>query len=312
MKKIILDVDTGIDDALGILLALGSKTLDVLGITTVSGNIDVRSATLNTLRVLSLINKIKDVPVYEGAKKPLVRSPRYAVEVHGASGMADQLLELPVSYENEMLAEDFMINQIKANPGEVTIVMTGPQTNLALALEKAPEIESLIDQVIVMGGVVSGRGNESPVAEFNIAIDPEAADRVFNASFKTTMVGLDVTKKALLTQAHIASLKDSAVKTFLENVTKPYMDKFFIDNGSHGCAIHDPMAVAVAIDQTLITAPHKYLAVECNSDYCDGMTICDFDGKWGKKPNVHVALEVDAARFLSMFLSAMDDWSNVQ
>lgn len=307
MKKIILDVDTGIDDALGILLAISSDEIDLMGITTVSGNIDVDSSTNNTLRVLTLIGKVDEVNVYKGATKPMNRNARYATEVHGNSGMANQLLDIDVNYKNIMSAEDFIIKTVKENPNEITIVMTAPETNLAQALKKAPEIESLIKEVIIMGGVVTGKGNESPVAEYNIAIDPEAADIVFNSKFKVSMVGLDVTKKALLTDSHIDRISDdSTVKEFVRNVTKPYMDRFMIDNGVHGCAIHDPLAVAVAFRDDLVEFEHKYVAVETSSTYCDGMTICDFDNRWGKEPNVHVGLKIYDERFLDMFIEHMN------
>ncbi|MGB3368338.1 MAG: nucleoside hydrolase [Acidaminobacteraceae bacterium] len=306
MKKVILDVDTGIDDALGILLAIISPEIDLMGITTVSGNIDVESSTLNTLRVLKLIDKTDEVGVYMGATKPLSRSIRYATEVHGSTGMADQLLDFDVKYKHIMDAEDFIIKTVKENPGEITIVMTAPETNLARAFAKAPEIEDMIKEVIIMGGVVGGKGNESPVAEFNIAIDPEAAHIVFNGNYDLTMIGLDVTKKALLTEDDIAKITEtSRVKKFIGDVTKIYMDRFFLDNGIHGCAIHDPLAVAVAIDSSLVETEHKFIVIERNSEYCDGMTICDFDGRWGKKPNVHVALAVDSERFINFFIDRM-------
>lgn len=309
MKKVILDVDTGIDDALGILLAIVSKEINLMGITTVSGNIDVESSTLNTLRVLKLIDKTDEVGVYMGATQPLKRNTRYATEVHGSTGMADQLLDLDVEYKHKMDAEDFIIKTIKENPNEITIVMTAPETNLANALAKAPEIEDMIKEVIIMGGVVGGKGNESPVAEFNIAIDPEAAHTVFNGSYDFTMIGLDVTKKALLTEDDIKKISDtSIVKKFISDVTKVYMDRYFLDNGIHGCAIHDPLAVAVAIDSSLVETEHKFIAIERSSEYCDGMTICDFDNKWGKEPNAHVALRVDRERFINFFIDRMSQF----
>lgn len=309
MKKVILDVDTGIDDALGILLAIISPEIELMGITTVSGNIDVESSTLNTLRVLKLIDKTDEVGVYMGATKPLKRSTRYATEVHGSTGMADQLLDLDVEYKHIMDADDFIIKTVKENPGEITIVMTAPETNLANAFAKAPEIESMIKEVVIMGGVVDGKGNESPVAEFNIAIDPEAAHIVFNGNYDFTMIGLDVTKKAILTVDDIAKISDdSRVKKFIGDVTKVYMDRYFIDNAIRGCAIHDPLAVAVAIDKSLVETEHKFIAIERNSEYCDGMTVCDFDGKWGKTPNAKVALKVDKERFIDFFISRMNQY----
>lgn len=306
MKKIILDVDTGIDDAIAIILATRSPELEVMGITTVSGNIDLESATRNTLRVLTLLGKENEVNVYKGAEKPLKRAIRYAVEIHGKSGMAGQLENIDVTHRETKSAIDFIIETIKAYPHEITMIMTGPETNFALALEKAPEIAQLVKAIVVMGGVVDGRGNESPVAEFNIAIDPEAANAVFNCGAEVTMVGLDVTKKALLTKAHFEGLDESSkVSSFVMNVTHSYMERFYLDNGVYGCAMHDPLAVATCIDPTLVVAKPYYVGVETNSIFCDGQTVCDFAGRWQKAPNVKVALEVDSERFLKLLIESV-------
>lgn len=305
-KKVILDVDTGIDDAIGIILAATAPEIELLGITTVSGNIDLESATRNTLRVLKLLGK-EDVKVYKGAESPLMRSIRYAVEVHGSSGLADQLEDIEVSHNESIEAWDFIKQMALQYPNEITLIMTGPQTNLALTLQKYPEIEKQLKEVIVMGGTVKDKGNESPVAEFNIAIDPEAAEQVFDSSLKVTMIGLDVTKKALLKRAHFEGLKkDSPVAAFVMNVTKQYMDRFYIDNGIYGCAMHDPLAVTMAIAPELVKTYPYYVAVETKSRFCDGQTICDFDNRWGKEPNVHVGLEVDSSAFIEFLIARIN------
>lgn len=306
-KKVILDVDTGIDDAIGIILAATAPELDVLGITTVSGNIDLESATRNTLRVLKLIDKEADISVYKGSESPLCRNIRYAVEVHGSSGLADQLEDIEVVHKETELAWDFMKKMTVKYPGEITLIMTGPQTNLALALQKYPELKHGFKEVIVMGGAVKEKGNESPTAEFNIAIDPEAAEQVFSSGLKVTMIGLDVTKKALLKREHFNGLdQESPVAQFVMNVTKQYMDRFFIDNGIYGCAMHDPLAVTMGIAPEYVKTYPYFVGVETRSQYCDGQTVCDFDNRWGKAPNVHVGLEVDSEGFISFLIDRIN------
>jgi purine nucleosidase len=307
-EKVILDVDTGIDDAIAILLALSSPELEVMGITTVSGNIDLVSATRNTQRVLKLIGR-EEVGVYPGAVKPLWRSIRYATEVHGDCGLAGQLSTLEVGPARSETAETFILKQLALYPGEITLIMTGPETNLGQLLFKDHEIAKKFKRIVVMGGVADGRGNESPVAEFNIAIDPEAADLVFHSGADLTMVGLDVTRKALLTTAHIEHLKASAsVRAFIDGVTEPYRKRYAKLNGVEACTMHDPLAVAVVIDPTLVTTVHRYVGIETESRYCDGQTVCDFDGRWGKAPNVHVAIELDGERFLNLLTERLNGY----
>ncbi len=301
-KKVILDVDTGIDDAIGIILAATAPEIDLLGLTTVSGNIDLVSATRNTLRVLKLIGR-EDVKVYPGAKAPLKRAIRYAVEVHGASGLADQLEDVDVVMPEQPAAWDYIAEMVQKYPNEITLIFTGPQTNLAIALQKYPEIKSLISQVIVMGGACAMKGNESPVAEFNIAIDPEAAHEVFSAGLDLTMIGLNVTKKALLTKASFEGLDShSPVAQFVMNVTKQYMDRYYLDNGIYGCAMHDPLAVTMAIEPKFVTCKPYFVGIEHQSIYCDGQTVCDYDNRWKKPANAKVGIEVDAKGFIEFLI----------
>lgn len=305
-KKVILDVDTGIDDAIGIILAATAPELELLGITTVSGNIDLESATRNTLRVLKLIDRA-DIQVYPGAEKPLERSIRYAVEVHGTSGMAGQLEDIEVEMPSNISAPDFIRNMVMENPNEVTLIFTGPQTNLALALSAYPEIKDLIKEVIVMGGAVGVKGNESPVAEFNIAIDPEAAYQVFESGLDVTMIGLDVTKKALLKRDHFSALNhESPIAQFVMNVTHLYMERFYADNGVYGCAMHDPLAVTMAIKPEFVKTMPYYVGVEHRSLFCDGQTVCDFDGRWHKTANVKVGMEVDSDGFIEFLMDRIN------
>jgi len=305
-KKVILDVDTGIDDAIAIMLALASPELEVLGITTVSGNIDLESATKNTLRVLKLIGR-EDIPVYKGAVKPLWRSIRYAKEVHGDCGLAGQLSDLEPGEAQSLSAGDFIKAQIERYPGEITLIMTGPETNLGVLLMQERNLALYLKEIIVMGGAADSRGNESPVAEFNIAIDPEAADLVFHSGAPLTMVGLDVTRKALLRKSDIDSLKASeAVKRFVDQVTMEYRQRFAAIKGFEACLMHDPLAVAVAVDPSLVRCVNRYVGIETESRYCDGQTVCDFDDRWGKKPNAEVCIELDHERFLDLLTNRLN------
>lgn len=306
-KKVILDVDTGIDDAIGIILAATAPEIELLGITTVSGNIDLESATQNTLRVLKLLGK-ETIQVYKGAETPLQRKIRYAVEIHGASGMAGQLEDIEVNHQQTKLAWEFYHEMASQNPGEVTLVMTGPQTNLARALDLYPELKTQLKEVIVMGGVVKEKGNESPTAEFNIAIDPEAAERVFQSGMKVTMIGLDVTKKSLLRRDHFSALrKDSPVADFVMKVTNDYMERYYKANGIYGCSMHDPLAVTMTIAPQFVKTEHLFVGVETKSQYCDGQTVCDFEQRWHKAPNVHVGLEVDVEGFIDFLIGRINE-----
>lgn len=305
-KKVILDVDTGIDDAIAIMLALASPELEVLGITTVSGNIDLESATKNTLKVLKLIGR-EDIPVFKGAEKPLWRAIRYAKEVHGDCGLAGQLNDLEPGEAQSVPAGDFIKAQIEKYPGEITMIMTGPETNLGVLLMQERSIALKLKEIIVMGGVADGRGNESPVAEFNIAIDPEAADLVFHSGAPLTMVGLDVTRKALLRKPDIDALKATdKIKHFVDLVTMEYRQRFAAVNGFEACLMHDPLAVAAAVDPSLVKCVHRYVGIETESRYCDGQTVCDFDGRWGKAPNAEVCVELDAERFLDFLTNRLN------
>ena len=305
-KKVILDVDTGIDDAIAIMLALASPELEVIGITTVSGNIDLESATTNTLKVLKLIGR-EDIPVYRGASKPLWRGIRYAKEVHGSCGLAGQLSDLQPGKPQDLDAGSFIKSQLELYPGEITLIMTGPETNLGVLLMQERDLALKFREIIVMGGVAEGRGNESPVAEFNIAIDPEAADLVFHSGAPLTMVGLDVTRKALLRKTAIDELTSTPdIKKFIDQVTMEYRQRFLAINGFEACLMHDPLAVAVAVDPSLVKCIHRYVGIETESRYCDGQTVCDFDGRWGKAPNVQVCMALDEARFVELLTSRLN------
>ncbi|MDD9269264.1 nucleoside hydrolase [Paenibacillus sp. GCM10023248] len=306
-KKVILDVDTGIDDALGILLAVRSGEMDVLGITTVNGNVSLDQATKNTCKILQLLGMEHEIPVIKGANKPLMRGTFFEHRVHGHDGLGGALSDMPVHIQAaEGHAVDFIIDQVKRHPGEVTLVMTAPLTNLALAVMKYPELVHQVQEVIVMGGVVQGFGNVTPTAEFNMYVDPEAAKIVCQAGFPAlTLVGLDVTRKALLTEEHIRQLGDSPIGRYVKESTAAYMERYYERNGVRACALHDPLAVGVALNKGLVTTKQYYVDVETRSELCDGQTVCDFQGRLAREANVHVCLEVSADEFLQLFIRTL-------
>jgi purine nucleosidase len=307
-KKVILDVDTGVDDALAMMLAVKSGALDILGITTVNGNVSLDQATENTCKILQLLGVQDEIPVYRGADKPLAREVHFEHRVHGRDGIGGALSDMEVSkHAEEESAADFIIRQVMGQSGEVTLIMTAPLTNLAEVLQKCPELVQHTAEVIIMGGVVRGSGNITPTAEYNMYVDPEAAKLVMGAGFpRLTLVGLDVTRKALLSQDDIAKLTNPEIATYVEQSTADYRKRYYERNGVEACALHDPLAVGVAINRDLVTALDYYVDVETRSELCDGQTVCDFQDRMSKPHNVSVCLEVDAPAFLELFIHSLN------
>ncbi|KNF07866.1 pyrimidine-specific ribonucleoside hydrolase RihB [Gottschalkia purinilytica] len=305
MKKVIIDVDTGIDDAMAIMLAIKSKKLDVMGITTVAGNTSIDYSTKNTLRVLKTIGR-EDIQVYRGCSQPLIRDTCFCEEVHGNNGLAGALEDLEVEYKHKQHGVDYIIDEVMRNKGEITLVLLAPMTNVAMALRKEPEIAKYIKEIVTMGGVTTALGNESLVSEFNIYADPESAKIVFNSGVPIKMVGLDVTRKTLLMEEQLKSIEgDEKVTSLVKEIGKYYIDMYSGNNEIKCCALHDPLAVGVAIDESLVKTKKLFVDVETKSEHCDGQTICDFFGRSGREPNVEVCLEVDSNRFVSMFLDVI-------
>ncbi|MBP3041235.1 nucleoside hydrolase [Bacillaceae bacterium Marseille-Q3522] len=306
-KKIILDVDTGVDDAVGIILAIKSDQFDILGITTVSGNVSLDTATKNTCKVVDLVDA-KSISIVKGASSPLLRRPFFEHRIHGEDGLGGALKNTVVTKQaDEGFAADFIVHSILSNPGEVTLVCTGPLTNLALALKKCPNIAGLVKKVIFMGGVIFDCGNVTPAAEYNMYVDPEAAKIVFYAGFRElTQVGLNVTRKVLLTDAHIKRIKNQKLQDFVQACTDDYQQRYYERHGILGCAMHDPLAVAVAIEKSLVKTEHYYVDIETNSSLCDGQLICDKQNRLSKTKNIKVCTEVDAEAFFEMFIRMMN------
>ncbi|SIT71720.1 nucleoside hydrolase [Edaphobacillus lindanitolerans] len=302
MKKLLLDVDTGIDDAIGIILA--AKRADVVGITTVNGNTSLDYATANTLKVLNLIGRT-DIPVVRGADRPLLREPHFEVSVHGNDGIGGALKEMDAGEPASGFAPDFIIEMAQKHERELTLVLTAPLTNMALAIRKEPRLRDWVKEVVIMGGAVRVPGNITPTAEYNMYIDPEAAKIVLQSGLPITLVGLDVTEQTLLTDVEIGRMQGSPEGEFVKDSTGQYMKRYKEITGIHACAMHDPLAVGVALDRSFVRTGRLHVDVETNSDLCDGQTVADFSNWTGKQPNLDVCLEADSGRFIEYLVETM-------
>ncbi|KKX55586.1 nucleoside hydrolase [Brevibacillus borstelensis] len=304
MKKIILDVDTGIDDALAISYAVHSPALEVLGITTTFGNITVEEATRNTVQILEFLG-YSQIPVYAGAKRPLFRELKEKAKLfHGENGLGNIELPPPQTPVQKQEASAFMIEQARRHPGKLTIVTVGSMTNLAKAIRDEPEMTALVERVVVMGGAVTVPGNRTPVAEANICADPEAAELVFQSGIPVTMVGLDVTMQTLLTREHLALWREKGtdVSRLFADMCEFYMNAYAQVGNVRGCGLHDPLAVGVVIDPTFVTAVPMHVSVDTSGGLSDARTIGDRRKHPAAAANVDVCLEVDHERFVEHFL----------
>ena len=295
---VLLDCDPGHDDAIAMLLALGSDELDVRGITTVAGNQTLEKTTANAIRVLELAGRA-EIPVAAGAGRPLVREPRVAAEVHGETGLDGPDLPPPGAEPSPQHAVDFLAERIEG----ATLVATGPLTNVALLLARHPE--AVPERIVLMGGAIA-EGNVTPAAEFNIWADPEAAHRVFTSGLDVTMVGLDVTHKALVTSAHAEQLGQSGrIGTVVAELLEFYGGFHRTVYGWDGSPIHDAVAVAHVIDPTLLELEHVNVRVDCQSELCRGRTVADIWRRTGLEPNANVAVGIDSERFVDLLLQRL-------
>lgn len=300
MKPIILDVDTGVDDALAIAYAVHSPELSLIGVTTCFGNIPVADASRNSLAVLEVLGA--DVPVIQGAAETLVRGEksRYSRHVHGENGIGNVELAQPIKILPEMHAVDYLIEQIYKRPHELTIVAVGPLTNIALAIQKDANIIPLIKEIIIMGGAVNVPGNVTPYGEANIVADPEAAAVVFSSGANVVLVGLDVTLQTLLPRAKIKEWQQSneQATALLGKMTDFYIGAYEqLYPGIGGCALHDPLAIGVAINSSFVTTERMDITVVTEGEKT-GQTI----GVPSPSATVQVCVTVDHVAFVQHFL----------
>jgi purine nucleosidase len=311
MTRIILDVDTGIDDAMAILTALGRPGLTLDAVTCVYGNIDVGTATRNTLALLELAGR-GDIPVASGASRALTRPyTKRGSRIHGSNGLGEMDVPAPRVEAVATWAPDLIIERVRAAPGEITLVPVGPMTNVAHALMKAPDIASSLAGIVLMGGTIwhpGVPGIPSPVADANFFNDPEAARIVLQSGARVTMVGMDVTMRTRLTSAMMddvaarggpaARLAMGAARFYLRAYQAQYPDIDF-------CALHDPLAVLVAEDASVVTLEPMQIDVECVGEITRGQVVPDRRRTGTTVPNAEVALEVDSARAEALIVEAM-------
>ncbi|MBN2050346.1 MAG: nucleoside hydrolase [Spirochaetales bacterium] len=305
MIPVIIDCDPGHDDMIALMFAAADPKIDLLGVTTVAGNQTGEKTYTNALKILTLIGETA-LPLGRGADVPLFRELTVAPEIHGVSGLDGADLPEVLPPAGGIPAVDLLEKLILSSREKVTLVPTGPLTNIALTLLKNPSLKEKIRRIILMGGALFD-SNITPAAEFNIYVDPEAADIVFRSGLPITMVGLDVTNKALIGFDDIQRLEGFGGP--VSRVVAPLLRFFAQANkdifGFDGAPVHDALAVAAVTHPEVISTRHLSVAVETEGTLCRGRTVADVYGVTGAKPNVEVALELDHSLFLEIFFTAM-------
>ena len=299
-KKVIIDCDPGIDDSLALILALNSPELEIVGITTVSGNVKADQGAKNALKVLKLMNR-EDIPVYIGEEVPLERELVTAQDTHGEDGLGETNYE-DADVEINYGGVDFILDN--ARKGDISIIALGPLTNLAKAIEKDEEGFNMINEIVSMGGAFKSHGNCSQVAEFNYWVDPHGVKEVFDKSkVPFSMVGLDVTREIILTPNLIELIKQIGgdVANFIVDITRFYVDFHWKQERTLGCVINDPLAVAYFIDRTLCEGFTSYLDIVIEG-IAVGQTLVDVGNFYRKEHNGRILTKVDSKRFMKMFL----------
>lgn len=320
------DVDTGVDDAMALAYLLASPDADLVGIASTAGNVPVDVVCANNLGLLHLC-RAADVPVSKGADGPVASALRTAEDTHGPFGIGYAELPPDDGVLTEYDAAAAWVRAARAHPGRLVGLATGPLTNLALAMRAEPELPQLMSRLVIMGGAFDYRGNTTPVAEWNISVDPDAAAEVFggwNADHLPIVLGLNVTEHAALTPAILARLAEAAGATttpltvddergtrsaasnplvrFFEDALRFYFE-FHYDQGEGYLAhLHDPLAAAVALDPSLVEMRSAAVDVEVTGTLTRGMTIADWSGHWGRRPNALVGLAVDPAAFFDRYI----------
>ena len=334
---LIIDVDTGIDDSLALLYAAASPEAEIVAVTCVGGNVDARQVERNTRAVLELAGRA-DLEVALGRERPLVRPVETTPETHGPQGLGHAELPPPTRPLSDRHAADLFIEEARRRPGEITLVTCGPLTNLAMALLRDPALPTLLKGWVLMGGAYRHPGNTAPTTEWNIHCDPEAASIAF-ASWGQSAVehghgrpialGLDVTEKAKILPDHVVALAkaagsapddsialargedpmlatrsvaSNAIVRYVADALRFYMEFHRHYDGFYGAFIHDPLAVATALDPSLVTTQSVAVDVELAGSMTTGTTLADWRGVWDRPPNVDVATDADAEEFLRRFV----------
>ena len=308
-EKIILDCDPGHDDAVAIMLAAINPKIELLGITVVAGNQKLEKTVNNALKVCNHLNL--NVPVYSGMSRPMIREQLIADDIHGETGLdGPKFEELKIKAENKH-AVNFIIDTLMNSDEKITLVPTGPLTNIGMAIRFEPKIIEKINRIVLMGGSYQ-LGNMTPAAEFNILADPDAAHIVFSSGVKLVMMGLDLTRQASATKEvveKIKSLNNKASKLFVD------LMEFFAASqknifGWTAPPVHDPTTIAYIIDPECIEVKPMFCEIELWSERSYGRTLCDYFGILKKKPNVDVAVKLDFDRFWNLVYENLKLYNN--
>jgi pyrimidine-specific ribonucleoside hydrolase len=298
---IILDCDPGHDDAIALVLALASPELEVKAVTSSAGNQTPDKTLRNVLRMLTLLKR-SDIPVAGGAVKPLMRDLIIADNVHGETGLDGPALPEPDFAPQNCTAVELMANVLRESPEPVTLVATGPQTNVALLLNSHPELHAKIARIVIMGGAM-GLGNWTPAAEFNIYVDPEAAEIVFQSGIPVVMAGLDVTHRAQIMADDIERFR--AINNPVARTVAELLD-FFMEYhktekwGFQGAPLHDPCTIAWLLKPEIFTTARRWVGVETQGKYTQGMTVVDYFMLSGNEPNTDIMLDIDRQAFVDL------------
>jgi purine nucleosidase len=305
MKRIIIDCDPGVDDAIALLLALASPELEILAITTVAGNVPLAFTAKNARKICELAQR-PEIPVYAGCPRPMMRPLETARHVHGETGLQGVDLPEPQMPLQSQHAVAFLIETLLNAPEPIVLATLGPLTNLAIALIQAPEILPKIQEVVLMGGATS-QGNVTASAEFNLYVDPHAAHVLFTSGLKLTMIGLDVTHKVLTTPDRLQQMRaiGTPVTTAAADLLAHYgtydVEKF----GMPGSPLHDPCVIAYLLQPDLFVGRDLAVAVEINSELTIGRTVVDLWGSGHEMPNVHVIQWADDAGFYRLLMERL-------
>ncbi len=305
MKKILIDCDPGHDDMIAIMLACASDKLKVTGITTVAGNQEGEKTFNNALKILTLISQ-EDVPVARGFDKPILQELVTTPEIHGVSGLDGTDLPIPEVKPSPLHAVEFIIKTLLESKEKLYLIPTGPLTNIGVALLREPKIGEKIERIVLMGGAVFD-SNITPAAEFNIFVDPEAAKIVFESGLPLTMVGLDVTNKALFSFKDIDRIEklngkvSKTVASLLRFFARANHEMF----GFEGAPLHDALAVSYVIDETILNTKFVHVDIETRGEFTRGRTVVDVYGVTKKSPNAEVALGLDIDKFKDFIFRAI-------
>ncbi|MDR0876943.1 MAG: nucleoside hydrolase [Treponema sp.] len=299
---IIFDCDPGHDDAIALIFAFAQASLDIKAVTTVAGNAGLDKTLINAKKILGLLGRRPLLAA--GAAKPMFRNLVTAPQVHGESGLDGPAIPLPDYPEEKVNAVELMRRLITESPEPVTIIATGPLTNLGILFTAFPEVKKNISTISLMGGAI-GAGNWTSAAEFNIYVDPEAADIVFSSGVPLVMSGLDVTTKALIMKDEIDVIRSlgGAVPVLTADLLDFYF-QFYKKNGYPGAALHDPCAVACLTHPALFTGRRYHVVVETKGKHTDGMTLADLRPYSDAKPNAIVNMDIDRKEFIKVLTEA--------